>query len=166
MKLREFSGVGRKGDFPRSFTTWETRSHHWFPLEITSEEGAQKFILMTCYYPELASASDWSCCKGNWLQPIRSCNLFLRRHFAGKTVVASQNVGCFLRLGVFQALKGVFKNWPRIGCFLRGLQRFEPCKSISTIQWTITYPLTAFFAEISIVPLKNLTINKLFQRVL
>ena len=29
-------------------------------------------ILMTCHYPDLGSASDWSCSEGNLLQPIRS----------------------------------------------------------------------------------------------
>ena len=27
---------------------------------------------MTCHYPVLGNASDWSCCEGNLLQPIRS----------------------------------------------------------------------------------------------
>ena len=66
-------------------------------------------VLMTCYYPDLGSASDWSCHRGNLLQPIRSTSqiwvitrhqygisaLFLGRHFTGKPVVASRNVGCF-----------------------------------------------------------------------
>ena len=29
-------------------------------------------ILMTCHYPDLGSASDWSCSEGTLLQPIRS----------------------------------------------------------------------------------------------
>ena len=33
----------------------------------------QKFhILMMCHYPYLGSASDWSCCEGNLLQPIKN----------------------------------------------------------------------------------------------
>ena len=58
-----------------------------------------------------ASASDWSCRVGNFLQPIRNTiqilvvnvirmeflRSFLRLHFAVKPEVASQNVGCFLR---------------------------------------------------------------------
>ena len=33
----------------------------------------QKFhILMMCQHPDLGSASDWSCCEGNLLQPIGS----------------------------------------------------------------------------------------------
>ena len=32
-------------------------------------------ILMTRHYPDLGSASNWSCCKGNLLQPIRSTTL-------------------------------------------------------------------------------------------
>ena len=41
-------------------TKWHVRSEH-----INS-------ILMTCSYPDLESASDWSCRVGNLLQPIRS----------------------------------------------------------------------------------------------
>ena len=72
-------------------------------------------ILLTRQLPDLGCASDWSCRGGNLLQPIRSAThicvvtvwtfismdflqSFLRRHFAGKPVVVSQNVGCFLRL--------------------------------------------------------------------
>ena len=69
-------------------------------------------ILMMYRYPDLASTSDWSRSLGNLLQPIRNTrqiwvvkchqygisSSFIRRHFAGKLVVASQNDGCFLRL--------------------------------------------------------------------
>lgn len=58
---------------------------------------------MTCLYPGLDSASDWSCHAGNMLVPIRSTTphvismKFLRpslgRNFAGKLAVA-------LRMGV------------------------------------------------------------------
>ena len=68
---------------------------------------------MTGNYPDLGSASDWLCCEGILLQPVRSTTQiweghfisdieylqsFLRCYFAGKLVVASQNVGCFLSL--------------------------------------------------------------------
>ena len=56
---------------------------------------------MTCHYPDLRSASDWSCRKRNFLQPISTTHiwvvnvismellqLLLRHHFAGKPVVA------------------------------------------------------------------------------
>ena len=67
---------------------------------------------MTRHYPDLGSASDWSCHVGNLIQPMRStthiwvvsvismeflCSFF-RRHLARKPVVASPNVGCFLGL--------------------------------------------------------------------
>ena len=65
---------------------------------------------MTGNYPDLGSASDWF--EGILLQPIRSTaqtweghfinveylQSFLRCYFAGKPVVASQNVYCFLSL--------------------------------------------------------------------
>jgi len=41
--------------------------------EMTSEEWLQKFhTLMTGNYADLGSASDWLCCEGILLQPIRS----------------------------------------------------------------------------------------------
>ena len=60
-------------------------------------------ILMMCHYPDLGSDSDWSCCKGNLLQPIRSTtqirvvihhqyeslHSFLTCHFTGTPTVAS-----------------------------------------------------------------------------
>ena len=63
----------------------------------------------------LGSTSDWSCIEGNLIQKIRSttqtwvatCHQyvilqsFLRHHFAGKKVVTSQNVCCFLRLAQY-----------------------------------------------------------------
>ena len=70
---------------------------------------------MTRHYLELGSASDWSSRVENLLQPIRGTTstqislvtrhqyeieflrLFLRRHFAGKPVLASQNDSCFLK---------------------------------------------------------------------
>ena len=79
-----------------------------------------------CHYPDLGRASDWSCNVGTLLQTIRlkqRCCMtkhypdlgsdassvrmeflcsFLRCCFPGKTVVAFQNVGCFLRLRTLQ----------------------------------------------------------------
>ena len=87
---------------------------HWFPHKMTPDERAQKFH--TCLYPDLGSASDWSCCMGNFLQPIKRTTqnwvviyrqycretvflcLLLRRHIRGKPMVALQNVGRFLSL--------------------------------------------------------------------
>ena len=95
--------------------------------------------MMTRHYQDLGSDSDWSCRERNLLQPIRSttqiwvvtrhqflCS-FLRRHFAGKPVVASQNVGFF-----FQA--GTFLSWNRIFTFtysLTDFQFFYRTKSVS-----------------------------------
>ena len=69
-------------------------------------------ILMTCRYPDLSGAPDWSCIVGNFLEPIKRdnrdlgsgtssvwnfCTFFLDVISRGKPVVASQNVGCFRR---------------------------------------------------------------------
>ena len=83
-----------------------------FSPEITSAERAQKnSILLTRHYPDLSSAFDWLEQVALAARPIRSATRrvisveflgsFLRRHFAGKLVVTSQNVGCFLRLEVY-----------------------------------------------------------------
>ena len=84
---------------------------------------------MTRHYPDLGSASDWLNQISHMARPIRSTNQiwvvthysmeflssFLRRHLAGKPVVALPNVGFFLRLqpdyvSVFCFLKS--KKWP------------------------------------------------------
>ena len=81
-------------------------------------------ILMTRHYPDLVSTSDWSCREENLLRPtictyqiwqwrfisMEFLRLFLRRHFAGKSVVASRNVSCFLRLEWQWNLKKLKKN--------------------------------------------------------
>ena len=59
----------------------------------------QKFhILMMCHYHYLGSASDWSCCEGNLLQPIK--NMFdpdLGRNMSsdGISVLISQSSSLF-----------------------------------------------------------------------
>ena len=91
-------------------------------------------ILMARHYPDLGSASDWL--KQNFLpisgrsdtSSVRNfCALFNKRHFVRKPVVASRNVGCFLRvlatrttfsiisppLGVFAPLKKKNKRMRR-----------------------------------------------------
>ena len=69
---------------------------------------------------------------GNSIQPIRSTTqiwvvtshqygisaLFLRRHLAGKPVVASPNDGCFLRLDRYMSM-----NIKKVYCYLKSLNR-------------------------------------------
>ena len=64
------------------------------------------------HYPDLCSTSDWLCRERNFLQPIGSTTqtwvvtrhqygisaLVSQTSFSGETIVASRNVGCFLRL--------------------------------------------------------------------
>ena len=49
-------------------------------------------ILMTRHYPDLGSASDWSCRVGNLIQPIRSTTQIwvVTRHQYGISVLVSQ----------------------------------------------------------------------------
>ena len=67
-------------------------------------------ILMTFHYPDLSSGSDWLRQISSVARPIRRIShisvvtrhqmeflqSFLRRHFAGKPVVAPRNIVCFL----------------------------------------------------------------------
>ena len=51
---------------------------------------------MTCHYLDLGSASDWSCCKGNLLQPIRSATKVwvVTCHQYGISALVSQTSFC------------------------------------------------------------------------
>ena len=60
---------------------------------------------MMRHYPDLGSASDWLKAISNAAQLISivardRLRSFLSRRFVGKPVVASWNVGCFLRLSL------------------------------------------------------------------
>ena len=80
------------GDATTGFLTkWRLRNERW------------NSILTMRHYPDLGGASDWSCRIANLFQPSRVISMeflrsFLRRHLMGKPVVASPNVGSFLRL--------------------------------------------------------------------
>ena len=83
-----------------------------FPAKWRLRNKRRNSILMTRHYPDLGSASDWLCCVGNLIQPIRSTTqirvvsrhqygisaLVCQTSFGGKTVVASPSFGFFLRL--------------------------------------------------------------------
>ena len=81
-----------------------SRHHHWFPLEMTSKERAQKFHTDDVSLPKSGNASNWSCRVANLLQPIRSISqiwVVARHqygisacevvHLAGKPIMASLN---------------------------------------------------------------------------
>ena len=42
----------------RKHPTFCEATDHWFPREMMSEKRAENSILLTCYYPDLGSASD------------------------------------------------------------------------------------------------------------
>ena len=73
-----------------------------FPAKWRLRNEHRNSILMMRHYLDLGSASDWLNQIFQVVRPIRSTmeflRSFLRRHLAGKPVVASPNVGCFLRL--------------------------------------------------------------------
>ena len=68
---------GATTDFP---TKWRLRNEH------------RNSILITRHYPDLGSASDWSCCVGNLIQPIRSTTQIwvVTRHQCGISALVSQ----------------------------------------------------------------------------
>ena len=53
-----------------------SRCYQWFSREMT-EERRKKFYAdhVQYHYPDVGSASDWSCREGNLLQPIGSSTL-------------------------------------------------------------------------------------------
>ena len=93
-----------------AYISWR---NNWFPCEITSDKRAQKFHTDDASLL-LGIASDWLkqiCPHGTTNQKLYSdlgsdassvwnfCGRDShRRHFMGKPMVVSQNVGCFLRL--------------------------------------------------------------------
>ena len=83
-----------------------------FPAKCRLRSERKSSVLMTRHHPDPGSASDWLNQISHVAWPMRSttqiwvvtchqygiCGSFLRCHLAGKPVVASPNVGCFVRL--------------------------------------------------------------------
>ena len=88
--------VHRRGD-PSDQSVWSCllafKFHHWFPSLRNEHRNS---MLMTCHYPDLSSASDWSCHVRNLLQPIRSTNQIwvVPRHRNGISSLVSQMSFC------------------------------------------------------------------------
>ena len=92
-----------------------------FPTKRCLRNERRKSILMTRHYPDLGIASDWLNQISHAVRSIRSTtqNWVVTRHqygifalvsqtyLAGKPVVASPNVGCFLRLKIL---------WRKVSC--------------------------------------------------
>ena len=75
------------------------------PIQIRLRNERRNSILMTHHYLDVGSTSDWLKEISHAVRLIRTRHQYgismivLRRHFAAKPVVASRNVGCFVRLG-------------------------------------------------------------------
>ena len=95
-----------------------------FPAKLCLRNERRNSILMTHHYPDLTSACDWLNQISHAAWPIKSttqiwvkwCIIsveflpsFLRCHLAGKPVVASPNVGRFLRLLFVQPVSIIAK---------------------------------------------------------
>ena len=63
-----------------------------FPAKWRLRNERRNSILMTRHYPDLGSASDWSCRVGNLIQPIRSTTQIwvVMRHQYGISALVSQ----------------------------------------------------------------------------
>ena len=63
-----------------------------FPAKWRLRNERKNSILMTRHYPDLGSASDWSCRVGNLIQPIRSTTQIwvVTRHQYGISALVSQ----------------------------------------------------------------------------
>ena len=87
-----------KTDFCISFCflALENSRHFGTPPLVSSRndvwETSAELPLMTCYYPELISASDWSCGVGHLFQPIGSSTQIwvVTRHQYGIFALVSQ----------------------------------------------------------------------------
>ena len=96
---------------------WENNRHLVtlplaFPQKTRRRNERRNYILMTHHYPDLGSASDWSCRVGNESTNQKHypdlgsdasslwnfCARFADVIWRGKPLVASPNVGCFRRL--------------------------------------------------------------------
>ena len=85
--------------------------HFATPPLVCLKNERRNSTLITRHYPDLGIASNWSKQNFHAARQIRSASqiwvvtrhqygisaLFLRRYLAGKPVVTSRNVGCFLR---------------------------------------------------------------------
>ena len=63
-----------------------------FPAKWRLRNKCKNSMLVTCHYPDMGSASDWSCSVGNLIQPIRSTTQIwvLTRHQYGISALVSQ----------------------------------------------------------------------------
>ena len=63
-----------------------------FPTKWGLRNECRNSILMIHHYPDLSSASDWSCCVGNLIQPIRSTTQIsvVTRHHYGISALVPQ----------------------------------------------------------------------------
>ena len=85
------------------------RRYHWFPAKWHLRNECRNSILMTRHYPDLGSASDWSCRVGNLIQPIRSTTQIwvVTRHQCGisalvsKTSFGGETTGSVAKCGLF-----------------------------------------------------------------
>ena len=73
-------------------TAYISRRSTGFPAKWCLRNERWNSILMTRHYPDLGSASDWSCHVGNLLQPIRSTTQtwLVTRHQYGFSALVSQ----------------------------------------------------------------------------
>ena len=73
---------------------WENSQHFAISPLVSPQYKYSNFyfILMMCHYLDLGSASDWSCNKGNLLQPIRSTSQIweVTGHWYGISVLIPQ----------------------------------------------------------------------------
>ena len=106
---------------PGTCNAWENSRHSTMPPVVSPRYDVWEASAEIPYWWHVTTQiwvvlliSDWSCRVENLIQPIRSTTQisvvtrhqhqhlrsFLRRHLAGKSVVASPNVCCFLRINL------------------------------------------------------------------
>ena len=112
--------------------------YHWFLCKMVSEKQAEKVHTDDASLLGLLAAQIWVVLRVGWkfclLQPIRRStqiwvvmhhhmeflHSFLWRHFTGKPVVVSQNVGWFLRLSInkLSVTKLTNNNWLLVNYYM------------------------------------------------
>ena len=107
---------------------WENSRHFkTLPLVFARNDVWETSAEIPCWWRVIGQiwVSDWTCCEGNLLQPIRNTTHIwvVTRHqygisapvsktsFTEKPVVASPNVSCFLRLVLFTTPKIAHLWW-------------------------------------------------------
>ena len=134
-----------------------------FPAKWRLRNEHRNSIMMTRRYPDLASASDWSCRVGNLIQPIRSTTQIwvVTRHQYGISALVSQTSfggetsGSIAKCRLFSQAT-VFQSWVHSSLYLH-IKNFKPdqhltCLCLHAVQWKHCRTIVAVFSIVTTCP--------------